>query len=76
MHKCSVGRGLIVEGTVMADVEVRGAVIGLRSVIGAGTTINDSVLVGNDYYGTEKKWRQAYSSRYRPKLPYREGDYR
>ena len=54
MHKCSIERGRIAAGTVMADVEVRGAVIGLRSVIGTGTNINDSVLMGNDYYGTEK----------------------
>lgn len=58
MHRCTVDRCLIAEGTDITDTTVRGAVIGLRSIIGAGTTIIDSVLMGNDYYGSEKDGRQ------------------
>jgi len=41
---------LLAEGCRIQKAEISHSVIGLRSVIGAGTKIQDSVLMGADYY--------------------------
>jgi glucose-1-phosphate adenylyltransferase len=44
---------LLAEGCQIQKAEISHSVIGLRSVIAAGTVIKDSVLMGADYYATE-----------------------
>jgi len=41
---------LLAEGCVIEKAEITHAIIGLRSQIGAGTTIRDSIVMGADYY--------------------------
>jgi glucose-1-phosphate adenylyltransferase len=41
---------LLCEGSCISEAEIHHAVIGVRSVIGPGTRLVDSVLMGNDYY--------------------------
>lgn len=41
---------LLTEGCVIEKAEITHAIIGLRSQIGAGTTIRDSIVMGADYY--------------------------
>ncbi len=41
---------LLGEGCVLKGVEIEEAVIGVRSVVGAGTALKRVVLMGNDYY--------------------------
>ena len=48
-----VQRAIIADGCVISDANIDRAVIGIRSVIGSGTTIRNSVLMGADYYQTE-----------------------
>jgi len=40
----------IAEGTIVSSAEIRHSIIGLRSKIGAGSNIEDSILMGNDFY--------------------------
>ncbi len=40
----------IAEGAIIEDARIIHSIIGLRSKIGSGTTIEDSVLMGNDFY--------------------------
>jgi glucose-1-phosphate adenylyltransferase len=52
----------IAEGTVIVNAQITNSVIGLRSIIGKDTVIEDAVLMGNDYYediATYKKNRKA-----------------
>jgi glucose-1-phosphate adenylyltransferase len=48
-----VQRAIIADGCVISDVNIDRAVIGIRSVIGSGTTIRNSILMGADYYQAE-----------------------
>jgi glucose-1-phosphate adenylyltransferase len=41
---------LLAEGCIIEGADIRTAVIGLRSQIGAGVTIRNSVIMGADYY--------------------------
>ncbi|HQJ15042.1 MAG TPA: glucose-1-phosphate adenylyltransferase [Candidatus Omnitrophota bacterium] len=45
----------IAEGTVIASAEVRRSIIGLRSRIGGGSRIEDSIIMGNDYYDNSRQ---------------------
>ena len=49
MH-CETDRCLLSEGSVVSGRSVRHAVIGVRSIIGQGTVIEESVILGADYY--------------------------
>ncbi len=48
--KSTIENSSIAEGTVIAQASVIHSVIGLRSIIGSQSVIEDSVLMGNDYY--------------------------
>jgi glucose-1-phosphate adenylyltransferase len=48
-----VQRAIIADGSIIIDAHIDRAVIGIRSVIGSGTTIRNSVLMGADFYQTE-----------------------
>ncbi len=41
---------LLCEGSVIEAEEISNSVIGVRSMIGEGTTVKDSILMGNEYY--------------------------
>lgn len=47
-----ITHGLISEGGIFHAEEISRAIIGVRSRIGQGTIIRDSILMGNDYYQT------------------------
>ena len=48
-----VQRAIIADGSIITDAHIERSVIGIRSVIGSGTTIRNSVLMGADFYQTE-----------------------
>jgi glucose-1-phosphate adenylyltransferase len=45
----------IAEGTMIMSAEINHSIIGLRSKVGAGSLIEDSILMGNDYYDNARK---------------------
>jgi glucose-1-phosphate adenylyltransferase len=52
IESCQVRRALISEGCIMIGAEVDRAVIGIRSRIGRGTQVRDSLILGADFYET------------------------
>ena len=46
---------LIVEGCIIEASRIERSVIGIRSRIGRGTTIEHSIIMGNDYFATEEE---------------------
>jgi glucose-1-phosphate adenylyltransferase len=50
----SLTDGLLTEGCVIRQAEIQHSIIGLRSQIGRGTVIRDSILMGADYYQDER----------------------
>jgi len=56
---CHVRRSLVSEGCIMVGAEVDRAVIGIRSRIGHGTRIRNSLILGADYYETVEEIAKA-----------------
>jgi glucose-1-phosphate adenylyltransferase len=46
---------LMAEGCRIRKAEITHSIVGIRSQIAEGTVIKDSILMGADYYGSEKK---------------------
>ncbi|MCG8430008.1 MAG: glucose-1-phosphate adenylyltransferase [Candidatus Omnitrophica bacterium] len=46
----SIEGSMIAEGTIIEQSKIRHSVIGLRSIVGSNSTVEDSVVMGNDYY--------------------------
>lgn len=45
---------LLADGCRIADAEIINSVVGIRSVIGAGVVMRDTVMMGADYYETDE----------------------
>lgn len=52
---CKVKDTILAHGVFMEGCDVESAIIGLRSRIGAGVTIRDSMIIGADYYESEEQ---------------------
>lgn len=50
ISNCSIKQSIIAEGCIIEAREVRHSIVGVRSVVGKNTLIEDSILTGNDYY--------------------------
>lgn len=53
MTRCRVERAIVGEGCNIEEAEIQRSVLGIRSVIGAGTRIHNTVMMGADYYETD-----------------------
>lgn len=53
-HSCQLNNVVLAEGCEISGNLIEHSVIGLRSIIGEGTQIFDSILMGADYYGYTK----------------------
>jgi glucose-1-phosphate adenylyltransferase len=52
IERCTVENALIAEGSILVGADVRRAVIGIRSRLGRGVKIRESLILGADYYET------------------------
>ena len=52
VEKCQVQSTLLSEGCIVVGSELERCVIGIRSRIGAGSRVQDSLVLGADYYET------------------------
>jgi glucose-1-phosphate adenylyltransferase len=52
LNNCEVHQSIIAEGCILNGAEIKHSIIGVRSRIGSGTTIKDSVILGADRYET------------------------
>ncbi len=55
--KSRVERSLIAEGSIINDATIERSLIGVRSRIEGGTTIRESLVMGQDYYETPERAR-------------------
>ncbi|NNE08038.1 MAG: glucose-1-phosphate adenylyltransferase [Gemmatimonadetes bacterium] len=53
LMKCNVDQAIIGEGSILDGATLNRAIIGLRSAICAGTTIKNSIILGNDFMDEE-----------------------
>jgi glucose-1-phosphate adenylyltransferase len=59
VEACAVRQALISEGCILVGAEIERAVIGIRSRIGSGTQIRDSLVLGADFYETVEEMERA-----------------
>lgn len=61
VEECSVTRALMSEGCIVVGAHVENSVIGIRSRIGKGAQIRNSLVLGADYYETLDEIERASS---------------
>jgi glucose-1-phosphate adenylyltransferase len=59
VESCTLRNALISEGSILVDAEVERSVIGIRSRIGKGARITESLVLGADYYETLEEIQRA-----------------
>jgi glucose-1-phosphate adenylyltransferase len=59
VEQCSLRLALVSEGSILVGAEVERAVIGIRSRVGRGVQIRNSLILGADYYQTLDDLHQA-----------------
>ncbi|MCS7081498.1 MAG: glucose-1-phosphate adenylyltransferase [Bacteroidetes bacterium] len=52
-----VHQSIVAEGCILEGCDIEHSVIGIRSIIGPGTVIRDSIIMGADYYETPQDQR-------------------
>ena len=50
LHNCDIDNSMVSEGCILNGVYARNSIIGLRSRIDAGVRIEDSIVMGSDFY--------------------------
>ena len=57
VRESKIDNSTISEGVIMEGATLNHSIVGLRSRIGAGTTLEDAIIMGNDYYETADQIR-------------------
>jgi glucose-1-phosphate adenylyltransferase len=52
MNNCNMHQSIIAEGCILTGADVKHSIIGIRTRIGGGTTIKNSIIMGADSYET------------------------
>lgn len=50
INSCKISQSIISDGCFINDAEIQNSVIGIRSIIGKNTLIQNSIIMGADYY--------------------------
>jgi glucose-1-phosphate adenylyltransferase len=53
LNKCAIDHVVIGDGSILTDSTLRHCVMGIRSYVGEGSTLEDTIVMGADYYETE-----------------------
>lgn len=57
MHNCDIDNSMVSEGCILNGVRVRNSIIGLRSRIDNGVDIQDSIVMGSDFFESFEELR-------------------
>ncbi len=61
VHNCDIDNSMVSEGCILNGITARNSIIGLRSRIDDGTTIENSILMGADYFESFDELKQNVS---------------
>ena len=67
LNKCAIEHVVIGDGSILTDSSLHHCVLGIRSFIGEGCVLEDTIVMGADYYETEEQIA-ANKTRGRPNL--------
>ena len=57
INDCKITQSIIADGCRINNAEIHNSVIGIRSILGKNTLIQNSIIMGADYYETESNIR-------------------
>ena len=63
LHSCDIDNSMVTEGCILNGVYARSSIIGLRSRIDAGTRIENSIVMGSDFYESLDEMRRDIEQR-------------
>lgn len=58
LNNCNVHQSIIAEGCILNGADIKHSIIGVRSRIGGGTTVKNSIIMGEDYFETTQDLEQ------------------
>ena len=58
LHDCDIDNSMISEGCILNGVHARNSIVGLRSRVDVGVRIEDSIIMGADYFETLEEIRE------------------
>ncbi|MCL2877362.1 MAG: glucose-1-phosphate adenylyltransferase [Acidobacteria bacterium] len=61
LNNCAIHQAIISEGSVLSGADIKHSIIGVRTRVGSGTTIQHSVVMGADYFETVDQMAQNVS---------------
>jgi glucose-1-phosphate adenylyltransferase len=67
LNKCAINHVVIGDGSILTDSSLHHCVLGIRSYIGEGSSLQDTIVMGSDYYETGEQ-RAANVAKGRPNL--------
>ena len=67
LNKCAIEHVVIGDGSILTDSSLHHCVLGIRSFIGEGSVLEDTIVMGSDYYETDEQIA-ANRTRGRPNL--------
>ncbi len=67
LNKCAIDHVVIGDGSILTDSSLKHCVLGIRSYIGEGCVLEDTVVMGSDFYEGDAQL-EANTSRGRPHL--------
>jgi glucose-1-phosphate adenylyltransferase len=53
LNKCAIDHVVIGDGSILTDSSLHHCVLGIRSLIGEGCVLEDTIVMGSDYYETK-----------------------
>ena len=63
LNNCNVHQSVIADGCILSGADIKHSIIGIRSRIGIGTTIKDSVVMGADRFETGEQLEENAAKR-------------
>ena len=58
VENCQVQRAIVAEGSRVQGALIERSIVGVRSVIGAGAKVRNTVMMGADFYEEEEDWER------------------
>jgi glucose-1-phosphate adenylyltransferase len=55
LNKCQIDHVVIGDGSILTDSSLKHCVLGIRSYVGEGCVLEDTIVMGSDYYETEEQ---------------------
>jgi glucose-1-phosphate adenylyltransferase len=55
LNKCAIDHVVIGDGSILTDSTLKHSVLGIRSFIGEGSVLEDTIVMGADYYETSEQ---------------------